>query len=208
MEHAAMISDLTSKTNVHYQMIDRIKENHFAFDDDNRTLQQKIDSMQRQLMALEDENSTLLRNLNAKDEALRNTQTRLNAKTHEMTTINKQIDVVQTDLKAREETFNAKERFFQQRTSDLEQQLNRIRQEYTQSKREKEDLERRYTSQLGELRDKLEQSNNTNRSMQNYVNSLKTTYASVFNDPLPATVPSLTSTGPFARFSTTPSLFP
>ena len=31
----------------------------------------------RQLMALEDENSTLLRNLNAKDEALRNTQVQL-----------------------------------------------------------------------------------------------------------------------------------
>ena len=99
------------------------------------------------------------------------------------------------------------ERFFQQRTTDLEHQVTRIRQEYAQLKREKDELERRYTSQLGDLRDKLEQSNNNNRSMQNYVNSLKTTYASVFNDPLPAPM----SSSPFARFTTTattPSLFP
>ena len=99
------------------------------------------------------------------------------------------------------------ERFFQQRTTDLEHQVTRIRQEYAQLKREKDELERRYASQLGDLRDKLEESNNNNRSMQNYVNSLKTTYASVFNDPLPASM----GTSPFARFTTTattPSLFP
>lgn len=75
-------------------MIDRMKENHFIFDDDHRNFQQKIENLQRsiskfffffssknclklfyrQLMALEDDNATLLRNLNAKDEALRNTQ--------------------------------------------------------------------------------------------------------------------------------------
>lgn len=83
-----------------------------------------------------------------------------------------------------------------------------MRQEFTQLKREKDELERRYTSQLGELRDKLEQSNNNNRSMQNYVNSLKMTYASVFNDPLPLPTNN-SSTGTFGRFSSTnPSIYP
>jgi outer dense fiber protein 2 len=97
-----------------------------------------------------------------------------------------------------------KERFYQQRTNDLEQQIVRIRQEYTQLKREKDELERRYTSQLGELRDKLEQSNTNNRSMQNYVNSLKTTYASVFND---ATSSTPLSVLPLARLTTAASTY-
>lgn len=90
--------------------------------------------------------------------------------------------------------------------NDLEQQISRLRLEYTQLKRDKEESERRYTSQLGELRDKLEQSNNNNRSMQNYVNSLKTTYATVFNDSIP---PPFTAAS-VSRFPTTtiPSVYP
>jgi hypothetical protein len=41
--------------------------------------------------------------------------------------------------------------------------------------------------------------------MQNYVNSLKTTYASVFNDAVPP--PSFVTT-PFTRYTTTPSVYP
>jgi hypothetical protein len=41
--------------------------------------------------------------------------------------------------------------------------------------------------------------------MQNYVNSLKTTYATVFNDTVP---PPFTTTTSFTRFSTTPSVYP
>jgi outer dense fiber protein 2 len=72
--------------------------------------------------------------------------------------------------------------------------MSRLRLEYAQLKREKDELERRFTSQLSELRDKLEQSNNTNRTMQNYVNSLKITYTTLFNDTLPA---------PLTRYTTT-----
>ncbi|CAF4597961.1 unnamed protein product [Rotaria sp. Silwood2] len=118
--------------------------------------------------------------------------------------MNKQINLTQTDIKAREDSFGSKERVFQQRINDLEQHISKLRLECTQLKREKDELERRYTSQLGELRDRLEQSNNNNRSMQNYVNSLKTTYATVFNDTLP---PPFTTTS-FTRFTTTPSVYP
>lgn len=65
-------------------------------------------------------------------------------------------------------------------------------------------MERRYASQLSELRDRLEQSNNNNRSMQNYVNSLKTTYASVFNDTLP---PPFTTTT-LTSYTKTPNVYP
>lgn len=42
--------------------------------------------------------------------------------------------------------------------------------------------EGRYQGQLQDMRDRLEQSDNTNRSLQNYVQFLKASYANVFGD--------------------------
>lgn len=45
--------------------------------------------------------------------------------------------------------------------------------------------------------------------MQNYVNSLKTTYASVFNDTIPPPfTAATTATTSFNRFSTTSNVYP
>lgn len=43
-------------------------------------------------------------------------------------------------------------------------------------------VERRYQSRLQDLKDRLEQSDSTNRSLQNYVQFLKASYANVFGD--------------------------
>jgi len=112
-----------------------------------------------------------------------------------LTSTNKQIDSKKTDIKIRDEIIGSKINV-QLSTFDLEQQISKLRLEYAQLKREKDELERRFTSQLSELRDKLEHSNNTNRTMQNYINSLKTTYATLFNDTLPTSLS-------FTRFTTT-----
>ncbi len=40
----------------------------------------------------------------------------------------------------------------------------------------------RYKSQIKDLKDRLEQATATNKSMQNYVNFLKNSYSTVFND--------------------------
>ncbi|CAF4790877.1 unnamed protein product, partial [Rotaria sp. Silwood1] len=118
----------------------------------------------------------------------------LNTKTYESPSINKQNDWKKTDFKIRDDIYGSKERFLPKDTFDLEQQIARLRLEYTQLKQEKDELERRFTSQLTELRDKLEQSNNNNRSMQNYINSIKTAYTTLFNDTLPTSLTRYTTT--------------
>lgn len=45
-------------------------------------------------------------------------------------------------------------------------------------------MERRFQSQLQNMKDRLEQSDSTNRSLQNYVHFLKTSYGNVFGDSL------------------------
>ena len=47
-------------------------------------------------------------------------------------------------------------------------------------------MERRFQSQLQNMKDRLEQSDSTNRSLQNYVHFLKTSYGNVFGDSLTA----------------------
>lgn len=42
--------------------------------------------------------------------------------------------------------------------------------------------ERKFNSRLQDMRDRLEQANTTTRSMQSYVQFLKSTYANVFTD--------------------------
>lgn len=44
--------------------------------------------------------------------------------------------------------------------------------------------ERRFSSQLFDLRDRLEQSHSTNRSLQSYVEFLKNSYTAVFSDTI------------------------
>ena len=76
----------------------------------------------------------------------------------------------------------SQERTWQQRVLDLESQLSAARTENARLKREKDEAERKFNSRLYDLRDRLEQSHATNRSMQNYVHFLKTSYANVFGD--------------------------
>lgn len=45
-------------------------------------------------------------------------------------------------------------------------------------------MERRFQNQLQNMKDRLEQSDSTNRSLQNYVQFLKSSYGSVHGDSL------------------------
>ena len=68
------------------------------------------------------------------------------------------------------------------RIADLESQLSRANTLATQFRKAKEDADRRYHSRLHELQERLDQANATKKSMENYVNFLKSSYANVFND--------------------------
>lgn len=104
----------------------------------------------------------------------------------------------------------SKERVTQSKIVDLETQLSRIKTELNQLQRAKEEVseispfvnffeiflsksskhpwtslqaERRYQSRLQDVKDRLEQSDSTNRSLQSYVQFLKSSYVNVFGDP-------------------------
>lgn len=107
----------------------------------------------------------------------------------------------------------AKERASQSKALELQSQLSRARTEQSHLQRSKAEvrrdirrggfltsniqtggvspivslqMERRFQSQLQNMKDRLEQSDSTNRSLQNYVTFLKTSYGNVFGDSLTA----------------------
>lgn len=92
------------------------------------------------------------------------------------------IEDAKRQVEQTRERATSRERAAQSKVLDLETQLSRTKTELNQLRRNKEDAERRYESRLQDLKDRLEQSESTNRSMQNYVQFLKSSYANVFAD--------------------------
>lgn len=97
-----------------------------------------------------------------------------------------QLDAALADARraheeARERS-SLKEKSLSDRTRELDQQLASAKAEAAKARRERDEAERRLSSKLQDLKDRLEQSHSTNRSMQNYVQVLKNSYASIFGD--------------------------
>jgi len=115
---------------------------------------------------------------------IREINRQLEDKTKENATLVRQLETVLADGRRAESDFkeksNTRERDFQGQLLQMETQLSHSKTETCQAKREKEDIERRLSSKVSDLKDRLEQSYSTNRSMQNYVHFLKTSYSNVF----------------------------
>ena len=90
----------------------------------------------------------------------------------------------------------------------METQLSHSKTETCQAKREKEDAERRLSSKVSDLKDRLEQSYSTNRSMQNYVHFLKTSYANVFGSGAGGSTAGLTSDVNYLKSAISPGNSP
>lgn len=75
-----------------------------------------------------------------------------------------------------------KERGLLERLSDLESKLRSMELHSSVDKRDKDDLCQEYQTQIRDLRYKLEQTQQANKQMQEYVHFLKNSYITYFND--------------------------
>jgi len=87
-------------------------------------------------------------------------------------------------LIAEREKYEIKERSLQTKLSDMELELTRQKGELRAVKAQRDELDSRTEHVMSDLRERLEHSEATNRSMQSYVNFLKTSYTSTFGDGL------------------------
>ncbi|KAG3288101.1 outer dense fiber protein 2 isoform X4 [Ictidomys tridecemlineatus] len=182
----AIISDLRSRIEHQGDKLEMAREKHQASQKENKQLSLKVDELERKLEATNAQNVEFLQVIAKREEAIHQSQLRLEEKTRECGSLARQLESALEDARKQVEQTKeqalSKERAAQNKILDLETQLSRTKTELSQLRRTRDDADRRYQSRLQDLKDRLEQSESTNRSMQNYVQFLKSSYANVFGD--------------------------
>lgn len=88
-----------------------------------------------------------------------------------------------------QEKSSGKERILQKRIADLEAEVGRSKAECLTLKSAKDEIERKLVERLSELQDKYDMLNSNSKGMNNYINFLRSSYASVFQDPVITSTP-------------------
>ncbi|XP_030817473.1 outer dense fiber protein 2 isoform X1 [Camarhynchus parvulus] len=181
-----MIADLRQLIDLQGDKMEMTRERYQSAQEEKKQLTLKVEELERKLESTSAQNIEFLQVIAKREESIHQCQLRLEEKSRECSSLARQLEMAIEDAKrqveqARERAVS-RERAAQSKVLDLETQLSRNKTELNQLHRSKDDAERRYESRLQDLRDRLEQSESTNRSMQNYVQFLKSSYDNVFRE--------------------------
>ncbi|KAL3975321.1 vacuolar protein sorting-associated protein 18 [Sarotherodon galilaeus] len=188
MENNSALSEVRHKVEQQGTQLETLQQRNLLLQEENNVLKEKVYNFERRLEGLKAENREMSQSLASKEASIRSIQQQLEEKSHECSVLSRQLqqtlDDVQKQVDDSMQRVLAKERSSQSKALDLQSQLSRAKTELSQLQRNKEEMERRFQSQLQNMKERLEQSDSTNRSLQNYVHFLKTSYGNVFGDSL------------------------
>uniref|UniRef100_A0A3B3ZHL3 Outer dense fiber protein 2 n=1 Tax=Periophthalmus magnuspinnatus TaxID=409849 RepID=A0A3B3ZHL3_9GOBI len=179
------INELRLKAESEDNQAELLKQKNKMLLEENRKLQHNVEVMEK-LEEFTNQNSELLTVVAKWENTLHCNQLRLEEKNQECSLLNQKLEEALNDAQQQvsgiKDCAANKERSTQLKILELETQLSRTTSEINQLRRTKEEAEQRYQSRLQDVKDRLEQSDSTNRSLQNYVQFLKASYANVFGD--------------------------
>ncbi|XP_038821297.1 outer dense fiber protein 2-like isoform X2 [Salvelinus namaycush] len=185
-ELSTVLADLRMKVEQQGSQVELLRQKKSVLLEENKQLQHRVESLERKLEEATCQNRDLVGVIAKREETIHGNQLRLEEKSRECTHLTCQLEEALDDARRQvsqtRERAITKERSTQSKVVDLETQLSRTTTELTTLRRSKEEAERRYQSRLQDVKDRLEQSDSTNRSLQNYVQFLKASYANVFGD--------------------------
>ncbi|CAI5649281.1 unnamed protein product [Oreochromis niloticus] len=188
MENNSALSEVRHKVEQQGTQLETLQQRNLLLQEENNVLKEKVYNFERRLEGLKAENREMSQSFASKEASIRSIQQQLEEKSHECSVLSRQLqqtlDDVQKQVDDSMQRVLAKERSSQSKALDLQSQLSRAKTELSQLQRNKEEMERRFQSQLQNMKERLEQSDSTNRSLQNYVHFLKTSYGNVFGDSL------------------------
>ncbi|XP_078495501.1 outer dense fiber protein 2-like isoform X2 [Ciona intestinalis] len=183
-DQTRVIADMTNKAEDYSSETAMLRQRIAALSDENRALEARMDIMHVKLDDRDTRVKESVMDTVNKDERIQILQLRVEELTHERNSLKRQLEAAVADSRktvtAESEKATIRDQAAQSRIVDLETQITRLKTDVALVKRQKEDLDRRNQSKLQDIRDRLEQSESTNRSMRNYVNFLKTSYNNVF----------------------------
>uniref|UniRef100_A0A3P8TR49 Outer dense fiber protein 2 n=1 Tax=Amphiprion percula TaxID=161767 RepID=A0A3P8TR49_AMPPE len=188
LESSAALSEVRHKVEQQGAQLETFQQRNLLLLEENNVLKEKIHNLERRLEDLKAENKETVQTLSLKEADVRNVQQQLEEKTRECSVVSRQLhqalDDAQRQVDSSMQRVLVKEKASQSKALDLQSQLSRARTELSQVQRSKEEMERRFQNQLQNMKERLEQSDSTNRSLQNYVHFLKTSYGNVFGESL------------------------
>ncbi|KAK1788395.1 hypothetical protein P4O66_016824, partial [Electrophorus voltai] len=186
VELSATLTDLRLKVEQQGAEMEMTQHKNMILLEENKLLQHKVEALDRKLEEANAQNADLLQVIAKREETILHNQMRLEEKSRECTALTRQLEEALEDARRQvsqtRERAASKERSTQSKVQDLETKLSRTTSELQQARRAKDEAERTYQRRLQDVKDRLEQSDSTNRSLQNYVQFLKASYASVFGD--------------------------
>lgn len=181
-----LIGELTAKSEQHSKTADEMREKWHGSMADNRVLSTRIENAEKRAQEAESQNKDLVAIAMKKEEMIQKLQHRIDEQCEQLTSIRFQMESTKEEAKQlceqQKEKAVTKDRSYHARIAELESQLNRANSLATQLKKSKDESDRHYQARLQEVQERLDQANTTKKSLENYVNFLKSSYTSVFND--------------------------
>uniref|UniRef100_A0A672S1L8 Outer dense fiber protein 2 n=1 Tax=Sinocyclocheilus grahami TaxID=75366 RepID=A0A672S1L8_SINGR len=186
-ELGTSLAELRIKAEQQGSFAEMLRHKNMLLQEENKQLQHKVEGLERKLEEASSQNRELIQVISKREETIHSNQVRLEEKSRECSILTRQLEEALDDARRQvtqtRERAASKERVTQSKIVDLETQLSRTTTELNQLRRAKEEADRRYQRRLQDVKDRLEQSDSTNRSLQNYVQFLKSSYVNVFGDP-------------------------
>ncbi|KAJ8285757.1 hypothetical protein GJAV_G00030590 [Gymnothorax javanicus] len=185
-EQACTLSELRLQMKKQDTQVEATREKNLLLLEENKHLKQKMESLERKLEETSAQNRDLVQVIAKREDTIHSSQLHLQEKSQQCSFLTHKLEDAfidaQLQLDQNRERAASKERLVQSKVLDLEAQLSRTQTELNQLRRSKEDMELRHQTRVQDMKDRLEQADSAKRSLQNYVEFLKTSYANVFRD--------------------------
>ncbi|XP_022613892.1 outer dense fiber protein 2-like [Seriola dumerili] len=154
----------------------------------NLQLQEKLNSLQKQMDKLQQENLELVRRLAAQEEALSYSNRQLDQRSTECQALSRQLEAALSDVKQQvnkvTDQAHSREEALSTKILELEAEKSRRDNELRLLRQSKLTAERQFEVRLKDLQLSLDQSESHKQSIQNYVDFLKNSYKTMFDEGL------------------------
>ncbi|XP_076601738.1 outer dense fiber protein 2-like isoform X3 [Chaetodon auriga] len=154
----------------------------------NLQLQEKVNSLHKQVDKLQQENLELVRRLAAQEEALSYSNRQLDQRSSECQALSRQLEAALSDVKQQvnkvKDQATTREEALQTKLLELEAERSRRDNELRLLRQSKITAEKQFEVRLKDLQLSLDQSESHKQSIQNYVDFLKNSYKTMFDEGL------------------------
>ncbi|KAM4557375.1 protein BCAP-like isoform 2-T2 [Fundulus diaphanus] len=154
----------------------------------NLKVQEKVKSLQRKMDQLQQENLELVRKLAAQEEALSYSNRQLDQRSSECQALNRQLEAALADVREQvnkvKSQASSREDALQTKILELQAEKSRRDNELRLLRQSKQTAEKHFEVRLKDLQLSLDQSESHKQSIQNYIDFLKNSYKTMFDEGL------------------------